>query len=217
MTAGADAGLRRAACESRWRASARARCCSRRVPVVSVCPTTATSGNGRFLDRVQHSREQRPALVGQLVRLETKVEREVLRRRRKRGQRVAEEPVHVASLSTVTGAGAWVRDTVVDSRAPARSTAAGGVRDHRAADGAVTGSGSRTTCAWPGRSGGTRFGPQPAISSGGQHRAQCREGTRRVHSGTTRSASVVPRTPTTAAGVSRRMESGESLAMRPET
>ena len=29
--------------------------------------------------------------------------------------------------------------------------------------------------------------------------------------------SVVPRTPTTAAGVSRRIESGESLAIRPET
>jgi hypothetical protein len=50
-----------------------------------------------------------------------------------------------------------------------------------------------------------------------QRRDQNREWSRSVHSGTTRSASVVPRTPTTAAGVSRRIESGESLAMRPET
>ncbi len=40
---------------------------------------------------------------------------------------------------------------------------------------------------------------------------------RHVHSGTTRSASVVPRTPTIAAGVSRCTESGESLAIRPDT
>jgi hypothetical protein len=33
----------------------------------------------------------------------------------------------------------------------------------------------------------------------------------------TRIATVVPRTPTIAAGVSSRMESGDSFAMRPET
>ena len=35
--------------------------------------------------------------------------------------------------------------------------------------------------------------------------------------GSTRTATVVPRTPTIAAGVSRRMESGASFAMRPDT
>src|SRR5439155_24712919 len=37
------------------------------------------------------------------------------------------------------------------------------------------------------------------------------------HCGWTWIARLVPRTPTMAAGVSRRMESGASLAMRPET
>jgi len=43
------------------------------------------------------------------------------------------------------------------------------------------------------------------------------DGSRTLRQGVTRTASVVPRIPMTAAGVSRRMTSGASLAIRPET
>ena len=49
-------------------------------PVVSVWPTTATSGKGRPLTACQDLRDERATLVGQLVGLETKEQDEVLRR-----------------------------------------------------------------------------------------------------------------------------------------
>ena len=64
----------------------------------------------------------------------------------------------------------------------------------------------------------TRCGPQPAITADNERRdEERRPDARTSFRDSTRSASVVPRTPITAAGVSRRMASGESLAIRPET
>ena len=124
-----------------------------------------------------------------------------------------------ASLMTVTGAGGWFGK---HRRRLARRGELHGsrrIRDRRAADRAIAWireqhdqvlAGTRVAVR-------TRCGPQPDTSAATSTVIETAKGRAVVHSGTTRSASVVPRTPTIAAGVSRRMESGESLAIRPET
>ena len=73
------------------------------VPVVSVWPIDDDFGDRPFLDGAQNLGDERAALGGQLVGLEAEVEDEVLRRRRKRRQEVAElAPDLVLRSRTVT-------------------------------------------------------------------------------------------------------------------
>ena len=58
----------------------------RRIGVPDHCNIGERAGSERF----EHLRKQRPALVGQVIRFESEIQDEVLRRRRKRRQEIAE-------------------------------------------------------------------------------------------------------------------------------
>ena len=176
-------------------------------------------GDRALPDRLQDLWNEGAALFGQFVGFESKVQREALRRQAG-GRSDASPKIRSTSdsLSTVTGAGGSPADTTVDSRAVSRVAEPEVFETVARPTVLLSESGSRTVSACPGRSGvRTRRGPQADDQAGGDDRAQNGDRPRVVHSGVTRRARVVPRTPTMAVGVSRRMESGESLAIRPDT
>src|SRR5262245_10922091 len=175
-------------------------------------------GNWMFGDRLQNRLDRGSALIGQLVRLEPEVQREVLRRRREGRQRVSEDStgfrlaqggrfrrwLAFKGYRRMVGRGqAGCPSRVRDRRASGCVRVAVGKQDDERLTRAL---GRLNTYAGAGGS--------PSTS---RNRDEQRDRPRRVHSGTTRSASVVPRTPTIAAGVSRWTASGDILAIRPET
>ena len=170
-------------------------------------------------DGLQDLRNERAALVGQFVGLETEVQNEVLGGGRQGRQRVAENVLDVGLAEDGHRRRRLARETrVVDSRAAASSTPPAGFETTARPTAPSPGSGSRTTRLWPGTGGGSNTLRSAARSTAtAEQRDQDRERSCLRHQGVTRSARVVPRTPMTAAGVSRRMESGASLAIRPET
>ena len=121
-----------------------------------------------------------------------------------------------ASLITVTGViGRFGvdRDRLANSRELHRP---GGSRDRRTANGAVGLIGEQNDEVAALRGGAHAPRPAAGGQNGGERRHHHRDGASADHS-VTRTASDVPRTPTTAAGVSRRIASGESFAIRPDT
>ena len=190
-----------------------------RDPVVSVCPTTTTSGTGRSLTACRIS--------GTRARLSSVSSSDSKRKYRVKcrgggGRADSASPnsrLHVSLAHDHNGRRRLVGATrsstprrgkvggsrrVRDGRAPDRATLRIGEQHDQASD---LGARARSNPLWPAR-------PQRVRQRRSPPERRRRRPT--VHS-ETRSASVVPRTPTIAAGVSRRMESGASLAIRPDT
>src|SRR5438477_12581837 len=121
----------------------------------------------------------------------------------------------------VTGAAGWFVLTVVASRDARRSAVAALLETTARPVTFVSGSGSRTTRTSAGCVGSEDacFGPHAiaSVPASAARIAHARELRGIYGNGCTQIASVVPLTPTMAAGVSRRIESGASLAIRPDT
>ena len=176
-------------------------------------------GDRQRLDGFQDFRNERGGFGGQRVGLEPELQDEVTWGRRQGVQRAAEDPLDLrlahrderagTGVPGDTGRGARSRDVhdakrTGDPDPPGRSSLRirqqhDQRRRHRA-------------CRF------RRLGDTPGRTSGQQDHGDRRD-KRRWSLGhwSTRIATVVPRTPTMADGVSRRMESGASFAMRPDT
>jgi hypothetical protein len=173
-------------------------------------------GVGTLFDDGEHVLHQAAALVGQLLGIEAEVEDEVLWQRRQAGERVAKNALHVVlrdhrGLRRLAGRHA-------DGRAGRGQVhRAFVVRHHGAPGGGLAGVGQQhdqIRLRWL-----RRLRLLGDAAGRGQHEEDKGEkGTAHANqSEVTSIPSVVPRTPTMAAGVSRRTASGASLAICPET
>ena len=174
------------------------------------------------LDRMRFHRRQnlgdeRARFVRQLVRLEPEEQGEVTRRGRQRRQRVAEDALHVR-LAQLVRTGRAIRDSPTSSRVRRRGRRIRmGSRRSRSRSARVRVRKQHDQVLRRANGAGDALRAARRRDRDGE-RGQPRLGrVRLAHYGTTRIASVVPLTPMIAAGVSRRMESGASFAIRPET